>query len=152
MTKFYCLRFEALPTRRARPTLSPRNRVAWLCPQVLASLFVASYDSQDYCGGIRPRLHTEFLDTLLQTVPFLTSRHGPTENTVPLLVHACPFTEPFPSNGRLFSLIKICYIAVNVILSFFSQSLPRNWPIRHNTYVPIIYKTICIINPLTVAF
>jgi hypothetical protein len=35
MTIFYCLRFET-------------------------SLFVASYDSQGYCGGIRPRLHTGF--------------------------------------------------------------------------------------------
>jgi hypothetical protein len=34
--------------------ISPRNRVAQLCPQALGSLFVASYDSQDYGGGIRP--------------------------------------------------------------------------------------------------
>jgi hypothetical protein len=32
---------------------SPRNRVAQLHPQALSSLFVASYDSQDYDGGIR---------------------------------------------------------------------------------------------------
>jgi hypothetical protein len=36
---------------------SPWNRVAQLYPQALVSLFVASYDSQDYGGGIRPRLH-----------------------------------------------------------------------------------------------
>jgi hypothetical protein len=36
----------------------PRNRVAQLYPQALGSLFVASYDSQGYGGGIRPRLHT----------------------------------------------------------------------------------------------
>jgi hypothetical protein len=36
----------------------PKNRVAWLYPQALGSLFVASYDSQRYGGGIRPRLHT----------------------------------------------------------------------------------------------
>jgi hypothetical protein len=29
-----------------------------LYPQALGSLFVASYDSHDYGGGIRPRLHT----------------------------------------------------------------------------------------------
>jgi hypothetical protein len=37
--------------------------VAQLCPQALGSLPVASYDSQGYGGGIRPRLHmglTEF--------------------------------------------------------------------------------------------
>jgi hypothetical protein len=36
----------------------PRNRVAQLYPQTLGSIFVASYDSQGYSGGIRTRLHT----------------------------------------------------------------------------------------------
>jgi hypothetical protein len=31
--------------------------VAWLYPQALGSLFVASYDSHGYGGGIRPLLH-----------------------------------------------------------------------------------------------
>jgi hypothetical protein len=35
----------------------PRNRVARLYTQALGSLFVASYDSQGYGGGIRPRLN-----------------------------------------------------------------------------------------------
>jgi hypothetical protein len=34
--------------------VSPRNRVARLYPQALGSLFVPSYDSQGYSGGIRP--------------------------------------------------------------------------------------------------
>jgi hypothetical protein len=38
--------------------MSPRNRMAQLYSQALGSLFVASYDSQGYGGGIRPRLHT----------------------------------------------------------------------------------------------
>jgi hypothetical protein len=38
--------------------ISPRNRVARLYPQALGSIFVASYNSQGYGGGIRPRLHT----------------------------------------------------------------------------------------------
>jgi hypothetical protein len=38
--------------------ISPRNRVVQLYPQALGSLFVASYDSQGYGGGIRPLLHT----------------------------------------------------------------------------------------------
>jgi hypothetical protein len=33
--------------------MSPRNRVAQLYPQALSSLFVASYYSQGYSGGIR---------------------------------------------------------------------------------------------------
>jgi hypothetical protein len=38
--------------------ISPRNWVAQLYPQALRSLFVPSYDSQGYGGGIRTRLHT----------------------------------------------------------------------------------------------
>jgi hypothetical protein len=38
--------------------ISPRNMVAQLYPQALGSLFVASYNSQGYGGGIRPRLRT----------------------------------------------------------------------------------------------
>jgi hypothetical protein len=36
--------------------ISSRKRVAQLYPQTLCSLFVASYDSQGYGGGIRTRL------------------------------------------------------------------------------------------------
>jgi hypothetical protein len=37
--------------------VSSRNRVVQLCPQALGSLFVASYDSQGYGGGIPTHLH-----------------------------------------------------------------------------------------------
>jgi hypothetical protein len=37
--------------------ISPSNRVSQLYPQALGSIFVASYDSQGYGGGIRTRLH-----------------------------------------------------------------------------------------------
>jgi hypothetical protein len=49
--------------------ISPRNRVAQFCPKALGSLFVASYDSQGYGGGIRPRLHTAVIGSL--KFPFL---------------------------------------------------------------------------------
>jgi hypothetical protein len=38
--------------------ISPSGRVAQLDPHVPGSLFVASYDSQGYGGGIRLLLHT----------------------------------------------------------------------------------------------
>jgi hypothetical protein len=38
--------------------ISPRNRVTQLYSQALGSLFVASYDSQCYGGGIQTCLHT----------------------------------------------------------------------------------------------
>jgi hypothetical protein len=39
--------------------ISPRNKVAQLCPQALSYHFVASYDSQGYGGGIVTRLHCD---------------------------------------------------------------------------------------------
>jgi hypothetical protein len=39
--------------------ISPRNRVAQLYPRALGSLFVVSYDSQGYGGGILTRLYTD---------------------------------------------------------------------------------------------
>jgi hypothetical protein len=41
--------------------MSPRNRVAQLYPQALDFLFITSYDSQGYGGGIRTRLHARVL-------------------------------------------------------------------------------------------
>jgi hypothetical protein len=38
--------------------IPPQNRMAWLYPQALGFLFVASYDSQGYGGIIRPHHHT----------------------------------------------------------------------------------------------
>jgi hypothetical protein len=37
--------------------ISPRHKVAQLYLQALGSLFISSYDSQGYGGGIRTRLH-----------------------------------------------------------------------------------------------
>jgi hypothetical protein len=50
--------------------ISPRESVTRLYPQALGSLFVAFYDSQDYGGGIRLRLHTGhgFPDSLQKNV------------------------------------------------------------------------------------
>jgi hypothetical protein len=40
--------------------ISPRNRVARLYTQALRSIFVVSYDSQGYGGGIRTRVNMSF--------------------------------------------------------------------------------------------
>jgi hypothetical protein len=41
--------------------ISPRNMVSQLYPQALGSLFLPSYDSQGYGGGIWTRLHSSYL-------------------------------------------------------------------------------------------
>jgi hypothetical protein len=55
-----------------------RNRVARLYTQAPGSVFVASYDSRGYGGGIRPRLHTGFQSLFL--LP-LNSCEFPTNNS-----------------------------------------------------------------------
>jgi hypothetical protein len=50
--------------------ISPRNRVARLYPQILDSLFVASYDSQGYGGDILTHLHIRSLHVLRSDTVF----------------------------------------------------------------------------------
>jgi hypothetical protein len=60
--------------------ISPRNKVSRLYPQALGSLFVASYDSQGYGGGIRTRNQERIAsrklgsDTGLKRNPEITNR------------------------------------------------------------------------------
>jgi hypothetical protein len=69
VTLFYSLRFETLPSCR---TMS-RYLYPPVIPQALVSLFVASYDSQGYGGGIRTRLHTTCILSVTTCSYFLDS-------------------------------------------------------------------------------
>jgi hypothetical protein len=62
MIIFYYLKFEISPAWRTKsPYIHlPGNRVVQLYPEVLGSLFVTSFDSQGYGGGIRTRIHTGY--------------------------------------------------------------------------------------------
>jgi hypothetical protein len=52
MTIFYCLRFKAPPNWMARsPYYIPKEQGGPVIAKALGSLFVASYNSQDYHGG-----------------------------------------------------------------------------------------------------
>jgi hypothetical protein len=58
-TIFYSLIWDSPNLEGQVPVfISLRNRVAQLYPRAQGSLFVASYDSQGYSGGILTRLHT----------------------------------------------------------------------------------------------
>jgi hypothetical protein len=113
-TIFYCLRFET-------------------------SLFVASYDSHGHGGGIRSRLHKGLLTVLASVVLITPLRGSSRKHRFELFLYCCMriccrenvFTEAFPSSGRLFLLIKICCLVVNVVLLFVPRSLPRNVSIGH---------------------
>jgi hypothetical protein len=77
MTTFYCLRFETPPTWKAMfPCLYPQG-IGWpgYTPQAQGSLFVASYDSKGYGGGIR--FHTEVTLNCQIQIYFTTSGLSP---------------------------------------------------------------------------
>jgi hypothetical protein len=119
MTIFYDLTIRDSPDLECQVPvcISPRNRVARLHPQALGFLFVASYDSQGYGGGIRPRLHTGHSPVMAAGSRYIASartaqktpvpailllsddaaiRPDRTENTVPLLrAHRCSADELF---------------------------------------------------------
>jgi hypothetical protein len=86
----------------------PRNRVAQLYPQALGSLFVASYVSQGYGGGIPTRLQTESRLTFPDGSRYIASEPNAQKTplrTVSVLLRAylSPRTRvnsPLPSNGR----------------------------------------------------
>jgi hypothetical protein len=62
----------------------PQEQVAQLYSRALGSLFVTSYDSQGYGGGIQYRLHTglKLLQVQIILRPILTS-FGPHRNRLP---------------------------------------------------------------------
>jgi hypothetical protein len=101
---FYCLRFET--PQPGGP--GPRTYI----PQVLGSLFVASYDSQGYGGIIWTRLHA--------VVHVIQPRNWPHRKR---LFHCCVFsrcwgnvsTELFPSSGYCtVASLHSCYLAMRL--------------------------------------
>jgi hypothetical protein len=93
--------------------------VAQLYPQALGSIFVASYDSYVYGGGIRPRLHTGYL---LQTQDIVS---GKTQEKTPipavlLSLHGVtmgwdPQKTPFPAVLPMVTLYGVTYSSGPVI-------------------------------------
>jgi hypothetical protein len=65
-TIFCCLIWDSPNIQDEVPiSISPKNRVAQLCLRPLGSLFIASYDSQGYDGGILTRFNTGLSSKLL---------------------------------------------------------------------------------------
>jgi hypothetical protein len=108
VTIFSCLKFETRYNLEGQIPVfkSPRNRVARLYTQALGSLFIASYDSQGYGGGIRPRLHKGYnytIYTIIIIIQYVISSLCLTGNTLLLrwndhLVQendSCVLREPY---------------------------------------------------------
>jgi hypothetical protein len=79
--------------------ISPRYKLAQLYPQTLGSLYVASYDSQCYGGGIRNRIHTG-LNCSANFLPEKSSSSRTTQKIWTLYCCKSVFTVPLHSNGR----------------------------------------------------
>jgi hypothetical protein len=127
MTIFYCLTFETLPNLEGQVPVvtSPRNRVVRLYPQALGSLFVASYVSQGYGGGIRTRLLTAH-GSWFSVYSLGTDR---TENSFSII--ACSLVS-----GE--TCLQSCFLATAVVLSpvtcqwvYISQYLPGCDPVYY---------------------
>jgi hypothetical protein len=77
--------------------------MAQLYPQALGSLFIASYDSQVYGGGIRPRLHTGLNCQLLLVFRYIASDLTRRPLTMNVL-YCCVFVGTCLSNNGLFTM------------------------------------------------
>jgi hypothetical protein len=100
---------------------TPRNRISRLYPQALGSLFVASYDSQGYSGGIRTSLHAGLTSTSCVRIaldPRYTASARIQQET------------QFPNNSYIF--IEMCLhrrcIETTVLLLLRACSFPREPP------------------------
>jgi hypothetical protein len=138
MTIFYCLRFETPPNLEGQVPvfISPRN-MARLYSQALGSLFVASYDSQGYGGGIRTA-STRDSTTDWLTLLLITSRHEPRRKHISSVECNCWVrvywdyhmvdTEPLPSNGCCI-VCGLClasgYMPQHIYMIFFWKRIVR---------------------------
>jgi hypothetical protein len=109
MTTFYCLRFETPPAWRGRSSYLYSLGTGW----PLGSLFVASYDSQGYGGGIRPSL-------------LITPLHGPSSKhrfqqylycSMRIRCHGNIFTAPLPRDGSDIFISRSLRTRCNMILT-----------------------------------
>jgi hypothetical protein len=87
--------------------IPPSNKVAWFYPRALGSLFVTSYDSLGYGGGIHPRLQTGELNSqnndwvLIRTAAYIAYRH-PREYLLITCIHGqvcCTHSDVFLSKN-----------------------------------------------------
>jgi hypothetical protein len=83
------------------------------CLRFETSLFVASYDSQGYGGGIRPRLHTGGFPNQLRVLllyPGANRIQNTTSNSSPITAsircRGNELTEPLSSNGLFASILR----------------------------------------------
>jgi hypothetical protein len=76
--------------------ISPRNRVAKLYPRALGTLFVASYDSHGYAGGILTFLNTGLKISVQITRPLYHTKYpSRTHRTIFTLTWPSPWIKPW---------------------------------------------------------
>jgi hypothetical protein len=121
---------------------SPRKWVTQLYPQALGSLFVASYDSQGYGGGIRTRLFSHWSslysfgmdhkENTASKIPLLLRVDSLLPNTERLCSFYCSGFQPSCHN------IKVCWVVTCLITV---DSYPANYCSILFTNIFVISKT-----------
>jgi hypothetical protein len=108
--------------------ISPRNSVARLYPQAPDSLFVASYDSQDYDGSIRARLHTGSHVGRWNWL-LMYPRRGPhRKHRLQQFLQCCVHTLLSDGSGIVASVLSLC-LAVAVFGRWWRTNLIFQTPI-----------------------
>jgi hypothetical protein len=86
-----------------------------------------------------PLVKCTYLWILASTVIFITSRHGPTENTALLFLlqffpwECVSLRSRYPVTAQYACLLKICYLAADIVSLFVSRALSNNGCTRYNT-------------------
>jgi hypothetical protein len=103
--------------------------VARLYPQALGSFFVATYDSQGYGGGIRPRLQKGVWTILALTVLLITLLYG---------------------SSRKYRLQQYLYSCTRIRCrgKVFTELLPRNGSTRYTENTSTVLLTACVLDCL----
>jgi hypothetical protein len=126
--------------------ISPGNREARLYVQALGSLFVASYDSQDYGGGIRTRLHAELTQLKVKVTlrlavsPRYIAPVRTAQKTSLSLLRVLSFpgkqraTELFPNNGCFtVACLHSFYVAVGLHVTILLHNSLFKWKARSSS-------------------
>jgi hypothetical protein len=134
--------------------ISPRNRLAQLYPEALGSIFITSYNSQGYVGGIQTCFHTDFLagyhhTTLSDLIRFCTayivSRQIHRKHC--FVCQECVFIGWLPNSGCfLLSCIVVC---ITQQWALYQESVSTEMCLLSRCLAVGRYITVCYMNTWT---
>jgi hypothetical protein len=110
--------------------ISPRNKGIQLYPRHWGSLFVASYDTQGYGGGIRPLLHkgsaSNHSPVLAAGPRYIDSTRTAQKTFLPTVIQLLRVTQPLPSNDYFSGSIILVSKYATILSPFTEFNLHRS--------------------------